>query len=135
MDKNTIIWVAVVAAVLLIAIIVLVIILRKKSSGSAADVAKDDRELIATNAKSIEALIVLSEDNDEVIDELKDLQEKIKYLMPSTDAKVVDYDKKIKNLIGDLRIALTKSDGEETKKTTGIITDIKLAIADRNTKN
>lgn len=99
-----------------------------------ADKVKEDRELVETNSKAVEALVVLAEDNAELISELKDLQEKIKYLIPVENSKVVDCDKKIKNLIGDLRIALTKSDGEESKKVSNILTDIKLAIADRNTK-
>lgn len=99
-----------------------------------ADKVKEDRELIETNSKSLDALIVIAKDNEVAVNELKGLQEKLKYLIPSDNSKVEDCDKKIKNLIGDLRIALTKADGEETKKATNILTDIKLAVADRNTK-
>ncbi len=99
-----------------------------------ADKVKEDRELIEVNSKAIEALIILAKDNVDIVNELHVLQEKLKYLIPSDDSKIVDYDKAIKNKIGDLRIVLTKSDGEVTKKTTNIITDIKLVIADRNTK-
>ena len=100
----------------------------------AADKVKENRELIEDNSKAIEALIVLSKDNVEIIDDLKELQEKLKYLVPSNDSAVIDYDKKIKNKIGDLKIALTKSDGETSKKATEILMDIKLAIAERNAK-
>ena len=103
---------------------------RKKDSEKNAD----DRELIETNSKSIEALLVLASDNAELSDGLKELQEKLKYLVPSTDSKVIDADKKIRNLIGDLRIALTKSDGEESKKVDRYFTEIKMAIADRNVR-
>ena len=99
-----------------------------------ADKVKEDRELVEANSKAIEALIILANDNASVINELNNLQEKLKYLIPSDKSKVADYDKMIKNKIGDLRIVLTKSDGEVTKKATDILTDIKLAIADRNTK-
>lgn len=95
---------------------------------------KEDRELVESNSNAIEALIILAEDNIVIVNELKNLQEKLKYLIPSDDSKVVDYDKIIKNKIGDLRIILTKSDGEVTKKATDILTEIKLAVADRNTK-
>ena len=99
-----------------------------------ADKVKEDRELVETNSKAIDALVVLAKDNVVIADELKALQEKLKYLIPSENSKVVDCDKTIKNKLGDLRIVLTKSDGESTKKANDILTDIKLAVADRNTK-
>ena len=94
---------------------------------------KEDRELIESNSKAIEALIILAQNDDVIVNELKSVQEKLKYLVPSDNSKVIDYDKSIKNKIGDLRIILTKYGGEVTKKATAILTDIKLAIADRNT--
>lgn len=103
---------------------------RKKS----AEKVNEDRELVEANSKSVEALIILAKDNEAIIDELRELQEKLKYLIATENSKVVDCDKKIKNLIGDLRIVLTKSDGETNKKATDLLTDIKLAIADRNTR-
>ncbi len=99
-----------------------------------ADKVKEDRELIEANNKAVEALIILANDKVVIVNELQGLKEKLKYLIPSDKLKVIDYDKSIKNKIGDLRIVLTKSDGEETKKATNILTDIKLAVADRNTK-
>lgn len=106
-------------------------IFKKKS---VAEKTKADRELVASNSQAVEALIVIAKDNDEIIGELKVLKEKLKFLIPSENPKVADYDKSIKNKIGDLRIALTKSDGEATKKALNILTDIKLDVADRNTK-
>ena len=99
-----------------------------------ADKVKEDRELIELNAKSIDSLIVLAKDNQELISQLKDLKEAVKYLIPSENSKVIDYDKTIKNKIGDLRIALTKSNGENSKKIEEATGDLKLAIADRNTR-
>lgn len=99
-----------------------------------ADKLKDDRLIIETNSKSIDALVVLAKENIEIVNELRDLQEELKYLIPSHNTKIVDYDKAIKNKIGDLRIALVKSNGEVTKKINEIIIDIKLAVADRNVK-
>ena len=101
---------------------------------NAADKAKENRELIAANSNAVDGLIVLAGTNDELIAELKDLKEKLKYLIPSDNVKVVDYDKQIKNMLGDLRIALTKADGEVSKKAKDLIRDIKLAAADRSTK-
>ena len=54
--------------------------------------------------------------------------------MPSVKDDVFELDKKITNLIGDLKIALTKTDGEEDKKTENLIKQIKLTIADRGVK-
>lgn len=98
------------------------------------DQVKEDRDLIESNSKFIDALLVLAKENAAIINELKELQEKLKYLIPSDKAKVMDYDKSIKNKLGDLRIILNKSDGESTKKATNILTDIQLALADRKTK-
>lgn len=104
----------------------------KKKSG--AQKVTENRELIEENAKSIGALIVLANGNVDTIGELKDLQARIKYLIPSQEPKVVDCDKKIKSLLGDLRIALTKSDGEDSKKTAALIRDIKVVVEDRKTR-
>lgn len=120
------------AAVVLLVSAVCVILLRKRKNKPAPRI--DDRELIARNSKALEALVIIAGDNAEIICELRGLQEKLKYLIPSDNPKVIGYDKTIENKIGDLRIALTKSDGEVTKKATDIITDIKLAVADRNTR-
>lgn len=125
----------VIGAVALIAVLAVVFFLtRKKRRGTDGDRNKEDRDLIAANAASVEALLVLAENNAELISELKELQEKIKYLMPSVKDDVFELDKKITNLIGDLKIALTKTDGEEDKKTENLIKQIKLTIADRGVK-
>lgn len=99
-----------------------------------ADKVKEDSLLIEFNGKSIDSLIVLSKDNASIVGELKVLQSSLKFLIATDDSKVVDYDKKIKDKLGDLRIALTKSDGEDSKKVYELLTDIKLAIADRNAR-
>ena len=95
----------------------------------------DNRELISTNERAIESLIVLAREDEELKAKFRQLQEKIKYLTPSTNSKVTDYDKKIKNLIEDLRIVLVKADGEPMPpKGENLVRQIELAIADRNTK-
>ena len=99
-----------------------------------ADKAHDDKELISENERAVDALIVLADKNDEIVDEFRALKEKIKYLIASENDKVYDYDKKIRNLIDDLRIVLVKRDGEMNEKAQKLVTQIKLAIADRNAK-
>lgn len=101
--------------------------------------AREDNDLVSENSRSIEALIVLAEQSKDenreaIVNDFKNLQEKLRYLIPSQDEKVREYDKKIKNLIEDLRIALVKDDGELSNKASKIVTQIKLAIADRNAK-
>lgn len=93
-----------------------------------------DKELIATNEKTVETLLILAEKDETITAELKALKEKLKYLSPSEEGKIYDCDKKIRNLIDDMRIALVKADGETSKKVENALTQIKLAIADRNTK-
>lgn len=99
-----------------------------------ADKTKADRELIEDNSKAVEVLVVLAKTNEPLIATLKELQEKLKYLIPSDDSKIMDIDKSIRNKIGDLRIALNKADDGQSKKTEGILTDIQCLIAERNAK-
>ena len=100
---------------------------------SAADVAANDREMISMNEKQIASLIVLAGQDEAFIEELKAVREQIKFLTPSTNGKVVDYDKKIKGIIEDLKIVLTKASGEPLpQKANNLLTQIKLCITDRN---
>lgn len=94
----------------------------------------EDRDLVDMNSKAVESLVVLAEGNEELSGQLRELQEKLRFLIASEKKEVCDFDKKIKNLLEDMRIALTKSDGETSKKVANIVTQIKLAVADRNTK-
>lgn len=136
LDPSTILIIVVAGVIVFFLLILLIVIfkLKRLKNNTPAQKTLNDRELIAENAKSIDALIVLSQDNEELIGELLDLQNELKYLKPSSLPKVIDFDKAIKNKLGDLRIALTKSDGEANKKTREAIMDIKLAVADRNAK-
>lgn len=99
-----------------------------------AEKVKKDRELISENERAIEALVILCKDNEEIAAELKSMQEKLKYLTASEDGKIYDFDKKIKNLIEDMRIALVKADGETSKKVENALLQLKLTVADRNAK-
>ena len=92
----------------------------------------EDRELIEMNSKMVDALIVLSS-NEEFDEQLKDLKEKLKYLVPSTDEKVLKGDKKIKEALQDLKIALSKNgDVEENAKVKNLFKDVEVLIAERN---
>lgn len=103
-----------------------------KRKNLAKEKTNEDRSLIDVNYKSIETLIVLSTDK-EFTDELKKMQEQLKYLIPSADDKVYEYDKKIKNGIGDLKICLTKDgDAKNSVRAKQSIQNIKVLIAERN---
>lgn len=91
-----------------------------------------DRELVEKNSRTIDVLIELNR-NEEFEAELRNVQETLKYLQPSTNHKIYEADKKIKNAIGDLKIALNKvSDDEPNKKVEALMRDLKVAIAERN---
>ncbi len=100
-----------------------------------SDKVKEDRELVEFNATSINSLIVLADDGSDdnaLIDELKELQEKLKYLIASEKSDVVDKDKKIKNLIEDIKVYLAKGGNDKIAKVESAIKQIKLAVADRS---
>lgn len=101
-----------------------------------ADKTKEDKELINENEMAVDALIILAGQagDENLVKEFKLIKEKIKYLIASGNSKVYDFDKKIKNLIGDLRIVMVKNDSEVTAKADKLILQINLAIIDRNTK-
>jgi|GEM_PF-2118085 hypothetical protein len=99
----------------------------------ASEAVKKDREQISINERSFETLIVLAKENADFAVSLRTTREKIKYLTPSADKKVTDYEKKIHNLIDDLKIVLTKTNGEELPaKAKSLLDQINLAIAERN---
>ena len=92
-----------------------------------------NKELIEDNAKSMDSLIVLAEhaENDGLVKDMKELREQLKYLIATGNEKVKEFDKKIKNVIGDLKIVLVKADGESNEKAGKLLLQLKLLIADR----
>lgn len=91
----------------------------------------NDRELIEKNAGAIGTLISIA--SEDMVEELKLLQEEVKYIIPLVDSKAYDIDKKIRNLIDDLKIEIVKAkEGEKAQtKISGIIRELKLKIAER----
>lgn len=118
--------VAAVAAFLVLCFVI-VMVNRKKAPKDTVT----DRNLIETNANKVEVLITIAGDNAETVESLKKLQEKLRFLPPVRDERAFAIDNKIKNLIDDLKIALTKSGGEDSKKTENIFKDIDVLIAER----
>ena len=98
---------------------------KKKSSGVKNS---EDRELIERNYRLVDALIVLSSD-EELTEQLGDVKEKLKYLTPSENSKVYDMDKRITNAIQDMKILLTK---DAVPKAKTALKEILVLVAERN---
>jgi hypothetical protein len=97
------------------------------------DVAKinqSDRDLINYNSKTIDVLVSMS-NSESFINALNALKPKLKYLIPSTNKNVIEYDKKIKNLFEDMKIVLSKNNKDE-EKSMSMIKETERLIAERN---
>ena len=55
-------------------------------------------------------------------------------MQPSTKDDVLKLEKKIKNQLSDLKIAMVKDDGEFTDKVKKELRDLELLVAERNAK-
>lgn len=106
-----------------------------KKKKSLTETNREDRKLIESNAKSFETLLILSK-NESFKKELTRVQGKVKFLTPSTIEKVFNFDKKIKEAIGDLKISLTKDgDTESNLKAIKLLQDIEILITERESAN
>ena len=122
-----------VGALILICGIVLIRKFGKRNKN--ADKQKDDRTLIAENERDAAALVEYARNNDVLLDELCRIRERIKYLIPSEDGKIRDYDLKIKDLIEDLRIRFEKTEpNEPNKKIDALLLQLKTTIGDRDVR-
>lgn len=100
---------------------------------TAAEKTAQDRELVAKNSHAIDALIALSTDGA-LTDKLEGLRHTLKYLIPFEDGDVKNSDKRIGELVDDLRIELNKTSGAASAKTEKLVKDIEVAIASRRTE-
>ncbi|MDE7257369.1 MAG: hypothetical protein K2N50_05390 [Clostridia bacterium] len=137
MWKIALIVIAVVTVLLLI-IAVNVILLKKKKEPQHVN----DRELIAENCKSVNSMLILAGATSNIAVALKNLQEKLKYLVPSEKIDVIEYDEVIKTKLCSLEAFLKKSynglsspdtDSATESETARRITEIEVIVADRNT--
>ena len=93
---------------------------------------KADRELVEYSSKSIDVLLVLSENDANITGELKKIQEELKFLIPSHESVIFDFDQKIKAQIEDIKILFTKNtDGKMNEKIKDAIRNLKILIAER----
>lgn len=135
METKYIIMIAAAAVVVLLIVLSLVLLLRKKgNSGTEKDILNASKDRIAANAQTIEVLLVLAKGKEDTIAELKAIQDKLKYLSPSTNEKVKEIDEKIKDELGDLKIELNKKKEEEKDdKAAAHLENLRLKIAERST--
>lgn len=106
---------------------------KKKDS----ELLQHDKELIAENSNAISTIKVLIEDK-EYLSQLDKIQEQLKYLAPSIDSYQLNYDKKIKNQIDDLKIELSKKnldDEEKEEKINNALKTLKISISERKKKD
>ena len=81
---------------------------------------KSEREKLLENkhqvedmASSIDVLLSIGAENEELCGILKEVQDKIKYFNPSVNEDVLLLDKKISNVLGDLKIEINKAKSKE----------------------
>ncbi len=87
----------------------------------------EDRDQIDRNQKAVDVLIAIYD-----CEEFRELQQKIKYLKPSSNKKVIDYDTKIKNSLDDIKIELHKKKSDSQEVAEGALKSISILIAERN---
>lgn len=91
----------------------------------------ESEQLINSNAQTVCVLIELN-NNDAIESELRDLKMKLESLASSPNDEIKKIDKKIKNALDDLKIALIKSkDENDTKKVYACLQDVNVLIAQR----
>ena len=103
---------------------------RRKSSD---ETVLESRDEVSENAHTVQVLKALAEGKPDMIAKLERLYDKLLYLTPSADEEVAVIDEKIKNALGDIKIELTKTRGEEgCGKAEKYPEDIKVLVAERS---
>lgn len=102
-------------------------IFKKKT---ASDVVAENRKLIQNNSEKIGKLVMLVND-DNLIVKLKDLQEKLKYLMPAKTKEDTQIDKRIADKIDDLKTEIARH-GDSPNRIENVISEILLLLVNRN---
>lgn len=131
--NNSVVWISGVALLALaIVAVVLLALLGGKTFVSGSDKRAADKRLISVNEKLIDGFKVYARGDEAVIDRLNKLQEVLRYLPASEKDNIKKVDEKIGGLLGDAKIELVKSDGAFTPKVNGILEQIEVAAAERN---
>lgn len=103
---------------------------KKKSK---TEVILDNRKILFANLTELEALSILALDNSVISTLFSDCIEELKYATPSSRDDVKEEDKRITNLLGDLKIVVNKlNKGRGEEDTQKLLLEIKQRIAIRN---
>lgn len=92
----------------------------------------EEKEVLDANVRSIEYLIELAENYDNIKAELKVIYDRLKFSSPSSAEKIASFDKKIANKLDDVKIKLSKAKVSNEDEILAIIREIKNNIAERN---
>ncbi len=81
---------------------------------------------------SIEVLLSLCDD-EKLKTEIENVQDKIRYSSPSSDPKVLEYDGRIADRLGDLKLALARAkDSGSYHSSSKLTSEIDLLLIERN---
>ncbi|MCD8040575.1 MAG: hypothetical protein LUF82_03560 [Clostridia bacterium] len=127
-----VIIIAVAIVVLLIIVLAAISVHNRKNADTDGKVISSRADVNA-NVQAIEVLIYLAEGKPEMVTRLKTLQDKIKYLTPSSAKEVAAIDQKIYSALGDAKIELSKTKGEsKSGKAEKYLERAELLIAERS---
>ncbi len=105
----------------------------RRRGKSSDETVLESRDEVSENAHTVQVLKALAEGKPDMIAKLERLYDKLLYLTPSADEEVAVIDEKIKNALGDIKIELTKTRGEEgCGKAEKYLEDIKVLVAERS---
>lgn len=93
----------------------------------------ESRERIQANVRTLAVCLELSDDEAETEPHIKRVYDDVSYMTPSALVAVMQLDKKINALAGDLKIALTKGKERDVAKALAILRDLELIVVERNT--
>ena len=90
----------------------------------------EDKELVVANSKAISVLTKILQD-EEFVTRAEQIQIQLKFLTPSNNNKVMDCDKKIRNILEDLKIIVVKNNHDKVNDAIGTLYKIEVLIAER----
>lgn len=105
---------------------------KRRNKIDIAENTRKDRELIAANSRFIDTAIAKVKENSIYAEKLKCVQEKLKYLRPSSKIEVLEYDMAIEKKIIKLNRTLRKEEGVIELGANDILIQIEMLIGDRN---
>ncbi len=103
-----------------------------KKSKRSDDTLKDNKKTIDYNAALIDVLIVMVDD-ESIKAKFEEIKHNMLYLETSYNDKVIQADKKIGDMIGDIKVAINKAQKtNDYAETNSLINKLEQLIAERN---